>query len=125
MRTDKKKNVDKVTAELVKDPLATEREIADRIGVGHATVNRAKEEVRQGETKDGRIIALTDSDYEILMLGHSEMLDRLKTPEKREKMSTGDLNVTMRESAKRYQDFRGDVTDKDGGLKKLQFEIVN
>ena len=124
-RTDKKKNIDKVAAELAKDPLATEREIAKRTGLGNGTINRSKKELEQTGAKDPRILALTDADYEILALGQREMLDRIQDPQKREKISTSDLNVTMRESAKRYQTFRGNATDENGGATSVVEALRN
>ena len=47
MRTDKKKNIDKVAAAYVANPLATEREIAEVTQVSKSSVNRAKDEMGQ------------------------------------------------------------------------------
>jgi len=46
-RADKKRNIDKVAAELVKNPLQTQREIAKNADLGLGTVNRATKEVEQ------------------------------------------------------------------------------
>ena len=47
MRADKKKSQDKVVAEMLKDPLATEREIAERAGVSNGTAHARIKEIEQ------------------------------------------------------------------------------
>jgi len=123
MRTDKRKNVDKVAAELVKTPLATEREIARRTGLGHSSVHRAKEEVAQVGAGDDRIQHLCDLDFELVYKAGRELLKRVE--EDPDKIGTADMTRIADLSGKRYMLMKGDATDVNGGLKKLQIEIVN
>ena len=51
-RVDKKKNIWKVANILIKNPHATEREIAKKVWIGNWTVNRAKKELEQTGAKD-------------------------------------------------------------------------
>lgn len=120
MRSDKAKNIDKVAAALVKDPLASTREVAEMAGVSNATVSRRQEEVKQSVTKDPRILSVTDTDLEILTLGQREIVRRMKTPEELEKMRTVEISSVTKESAARYTIFRGSATDNEGGLKDTQ-----
>ena len=126
MRTDKRKNVDKVAAELVKTPLATEQEIADRAGLGQRTVSRAKVELAKDGNlfeRDNRIQHLCDLDFELVYKAGRELLKRVE--EDPDKIGTGDLTRIADLSGKRYMLMKGDATDVNGGLKKLQIEIVN
>lgn len=124
-RADKAKNVDKVAAELVKNPLASEREIAKATGVGKSSVNRAKEQVGRGGAsgKDKRIIALTELDYELTYKCMAEQLRRIdRDPEK---INNGDIIRMAEASAKRYSLFRGEATDDRGGLKVSVIDFSN
>lgn len=116
-RADKRRNIDKVAAALVKDPLASTREVAQMAGVSNATVSRRQEEVKQSVTKDPRILSITDTDLEILTLGQREIARRMKTAEELEKMRTVEISSVAKESAARYTIFRGAATDNEGALK--------
>lgn len=121
MRSDKAKNIDKVAAALVKNPLGSVREIAAEAGTHHSTVENLLPEVRQNSpAKDPRILSVTDTDMEILTLGQREIVRRLKTPEELEKMRTVEISSVTKESAARYTIFRGSATDNEGGLKDTQ-----
>ena len=103
-RTDKKRNVDKVTAALAKNPLATEREIAAITNIGKSTVNRAKAEVGQAGAKDNRIVSLTDKDFELMQLIQKRKFERLEDEEK--PVNDNDLNNWDKEAKARYTLFR-------------------
>jgi len=115
-RADKKRNVDKVAAELAKNPLATERELAKETGVSKSAVNRAKKEVGRSGVKDDRIVHLTDKDFELMQLIQSEKERRLY--EEKDKINNCDINRWEETAVKRYTLFRGDATDEKGGAKE-------
>jgi len=117
MRADKKKNKDKVAASLIKNPLQTEKEISEDTGLGMGTVHRAKKEVEKTGKKDDRIISLTDADFEILKLTQKHTKERLEDKDKAKKINARDMTYIGDIAAKRYQIFRGEITDKHGGLK--------
>ena len=123
-RSDKAKNIDKVAAALVKNPLATEKELASDAGIGMGTAHRAKKEVeRTGESmKDSRIVALTDRDMELQELIQARKFKKLI--DEPDKISDGDLNQWDRHSMARLTTLRGSVTDDEGGLKKVDPKIV-
>ena len=116
-RADKRRNIDKVAAALVKNPLATVREAAEIAGVSKTTAAEASKEVGQTRTKDPRILSITDTDLEILTLGQREISRRMKTAEELEKMRTVEISSVAKESAARYTIFRGAATDNEGALK--------
>jgi len=116
-RKDKLRNLDKVTATLVKNPLATQRELAKKIGISRSTVCEALKDIEQTHAKDERIIHLTDEDFIIQRKIQTLKLEKLeKNPDE---ISDADINQWDRHSMQRYQLFRGSITDAEGGLKDL------
>jgi len=114
MRADKATNVDLVASELVKNPLQTERQIAEKLGIDQSTVNRAKQELHNTTSKDIRVVNLTEADYEIQMLIQQRKLKKLY--EDPEKITDGDLNNWDKHSTTRYTLLTGNATDENGGL---------
>lgn len=118
MRADKKTNISKVAKAVLKDPLATQREIADNANVWLWTANRVIAELEQNGTKDERIIWITDTDLSILTIGQREIERRLNDKEEVEKMRTVEISQVIKESTARYSLFRWSATDKEWGLKE-------
>lgn len=125
-RSDKAKNVDKVAAAIVKNPLGSEREIAKMAGVSNATVNRIKEEVKQTVAKDDRVKSLTGKDAQIQSLIATLKLKKLdkaiQLAEEGQKLniSDSDLNSWDKHSAERHMKLVGDATDEKGGMKQIE-----
>lgn len=119
-RADKRRNVDKVAAALVRNPLGSVRELAKDAGIHFTRVGEHKEEVLQRATKDPRILSVTDTDMEILTLAQREISRRMQTAEELEKMRTVEISSVAKESAARYTIFRGAATDNEGALKDTQ-----
>lgn len=118
MRADKKKSLSKVTKELLKNPIQTVREVAEKTWVSKSTVaNYINENMDELGHKNKDIIQITDTDLEILKLWQQEIFNRLQKKEELEKMRTFEIAQTIEKSEKRYQIFRWDVTDKDWWLK--------
>jgi DNA-binding MurR/RpiR family transcriptional regulator len=116
-RSDKARNVDKVIAEIVKNPLQSIREIAEDTGLGKSTVARALIEVGQNGTKDDRIVALTDLDFDLTYVSVKELKRRAEeTPDK---VTTGEFIAMARESGVRFSRLVGDITDGKGGLRPI------
>lgn len=115
-RNDKKRNIDKVTASLLKNPLQTEREVAKDVWIGNWTVHRAKEEMEQTGAKDDRVVNLTDWDFDLMKEIQVEKFRRL-THEK-DKINNSDINKWDETASKRYTLFRWSATGKDWGLKE-------
>jgi DNA-binding transcriptional regulator YhcF (GntR family) len=118
MRADKATNIANVAKELINDPLATQRELADRANVWLWTANRVKQEMEQNGTKDDRIIGITDTDLSILTIGQREIERRLNDKDEVEKMRTVEISQVIKESTARYSLFRGSATDDKWGLKE-------
>ena len=120
MRSDKAKNRAKVIAEVVKDPFATQEEIAERAWIWRTTVHDHLQEL-PNSTKSDKIEKIIEKDLSIVELATEILQDRLqkaKAPETAEdKMSTRDIIASADVSAKRYSLFKWDVTDKDWWLK--------
>lgn len=116
-------NQDKVAAARAKNPLGTQREISKMTGVSQSSVDRIDKQLGQVGSKDPKIISLTDDDFEILQLTQVHTKERLQDAEEAKKISSRDLTYIGDVAAKRYQIFRGEITDKDGGLKNNVKEL--
>lgn len=113
-RADKKTNIDKVTASLVKNPNQTEEQIAKDTWLWQSTVNRAKQEVGKTGYKDDRIINLTDGDFDLMETIQKIKKDRLTNDKE---VNNTDINNWDRQAQARYTLFRWDATDNKGWLK--------
>lgn len=127
IRNDKAKNVAKVLKEVIKDPLLTEREIAEMTWVSKSSVNRAMQEVGQIGAKDDRIVNITDKDFELMNIIQEEKFRRLQ--EEKDRINNTDINKWEETATKRYTLFRWSATWKDWWLKSLSdlsdLELMN
>lgn len=120
IRSDKKKNIAKVTKVALIDPLLNQREVAEIANVWLWTANRIIQELEQTGTKDDRIIWITDKDLKIVRLWLDEIERRLSDKKELKKMRTSEISQVIRENTARYTLFRGNATDKDWGLKNIE-----
>ena len=120
-----KRNIDSIATALIKNPLATNKAVAKAAGVSLRTVERRSHMVAALDSvkKDDRIISLTDDDFKILRLAQGHLKERLTTKETADKIPARDLNYIADVAAKRYAIFRGELTDKEGGLKNPVAEM--
>lgn len=118
-RVDKLKNKAKVLKEVITNPLQTQREIAKKVGKSVWNVNRHIKEVEQSWTKDPRILGITDTDIEIVTLAQQEIYRRMWDAKELKKMRTFEIAQTAEKSERRYQIFRGDITNKEWWLDNL------
>lgn len=117
MRADKKRNLDAVQSEYVKNPLVTQEQVANDLWLWEWTVNRAVKEMEEnGGIKDDRIISLTDWDFDLMVSIQKRKFTRMKDMDI--PVSDNDLNQWDREAKARYSLFRGTVTDPSGWLKE-------
>ena len=114
-RTDKRKNLSKVASEVLNNPLASQREIANNAWIWLWTANRAVKELEQNGTKDPDILMICETDKTNVILWQNELQRRLK--EEADKMKTSDIVQVIQEWTKRYTMFKGNVTDKEWWLR--------
>lgn len=119
MRVDKKKNLEKIAKVVVKNPRATEREIAKATGLWNWTINRLKQEVEQIGAKDDRILTLTNTDFDIVILAQQRIQEKLADEAEMKKTRIGEISNVAKDSAARYTVFRWAVTDENGAMKDL------
>ncbi len=117
MRADKAQSLSKVIEEKLIDPLASQREIAERTGLSVWNVNDKLNELELSEIKDPRILLITNKDLSIVEVGQAEIDRRLRDEEEIKKMRTVEISQVLKESTSRYSLFKGSATDKDGWLK--------
>lgn len=130
MRIDKAKNIKALKAELLKKPLQTEEELADKLWVHRVTVNRLKDEMHEIVTnaKNSDIIEITNEDKLIIQMSQAISRHSLWTIvnkldedpnyvlELREAKTASEI---AKESTARYSLFRWDATDEQGWLKNI------
>lgn len=114
IRSDKKKTMAKVAKEILKNPVASQREIAKKAGVWLWTVSRNTNELEQtgALAKDPRIRAISDDDLHIVKLVQKETIVRLTTPEELAKINALDLNRIWDISIKRHSLIIWKATDE-------------
>ena len=124
-KADGNRSLSLISRALAKKPMATQGEVAKLAGVSVRTVERNIHHVTEyvGLKKDSRIISLTDDDFKILRLAQGHLKERLTNKETADKIPARDLNYIADVAAKRYAIFRGELTDKDGGLKNPVAEM--
>jgi predicted transcriptional regulator len=123
MRTDAAKNLKKVAIEVMKDPLASEQEIANRAGVSQSTVSNKLVELGKIERTKAKV-AIEDADLEIVSLTQSINLERLRDETERAKIKAIELAHIGKISQERYSKFAGENTNNEGGEKEHNFIMV-
>lgn len=127
MRVDKAKKIEKVTEELLKNPLQSVREVANKTWVSKSSVaSYINEDLDKLGQKDEKIISITDTDREIILKAQIIVLDSL---DKHIEISqaSGWLSLQealqasnlAKESTARYTIFRGSATDDKGWLNDI------
>jgi len=77
IRKDKLKNKSKVIKEVLKDPLATQREVAKKAGVGLWTANRILQELEQNGTESQILDGILQNDDKIIALSNGITYDTI------------------------------------------------
>ena len=113
MRADSKTNIVKVAKAVLKDPLASQREIAEETGLSLWNVNDKLNKLEQ--TKDDRIIWLTDKDFELMEMIQRRKFARMNDTDK--PVNDNDMNNWDKEAKARFTLFRWEATDEKGWLK--------
>lgn len=119
-RWDYLKNLKNVSKELIKDPTQTQKVIAKKLGITEACVSEKVKKLETIGQKNDKILYITDKDLEIVYLGQAEIRRRLTDAEELSKMRTYEIASVIEKSERRYQIFRWEVTDKEGGLKNIK-----
>ncbi len=130
MRADAKKNLEKVAKEAIKNPLATGTEIANKTGLSEGSVSTKLKKLKEDGVIDrtSAIIAIEETDLEIVSLAQSVGLNWLKEAGMKQSPSRDDAKVAdqiSNTSQKRYSFLSGKNASDEGGEKKLEFVVVN
>ena len=114
VRSDKKKTMAKVAKAVLKNPTASEREIAKIAGVANWSAHNHMSELEQtwALSKDPRIKAISDADLLIVNLVQAETVKRFQNPEELKKINALDLNRIWDISIKRHSLIIGKATDE-------------
>ncbi len=124
IRTDKLKNKAKIIKEVLKNPLQSQREIAENTWLWKTTVQEHLLDIKA--TKDDRILWVCEKDFEIVKLWQAIIEERLRDKTETDKMRTFEIAQTIEKSEKRYMLFKWDATDKDWWMKQpdVIFQII-
>lgn len=130
-RSDKIKNKAKVIAVKLSNPLASEREVADKAWVSNGTAHALIKDIEQNwaiidNTKIDAIERIIETDKNIVELAQAELQRRIKETPK--DISTRDIIASADTSAKRYSLFKWSATDDEWWLKedqRMTIEIVS
>ena len=125
-RSDKKRNESKVAKVILKNPTASEREIAKLAWVSAGTAHNHKTEIEQSWalSKDPRIRAISDKDLQIVNLVQNETLTRLQDEEQRRAINTLDLNRIGDMSIKRHSLIMWSATDDKWAMKENNLKYL-
>ena len=104
MRVDKKKSIEKIAKVVIKNPRLTQREIAKETGLAKTTVQQNIQELKT--TKDDRIITLTNTDFDIVILAQQRIQEKLLDDQVMNKTSIEKISTVAKDSAARYTVFR-------------------
>ena len=116
-RVDKQKKLIKVTEELIKNPLATTREIEERTGVSRSTVsNYMRSDLDKVWQKSQNIQDLLEIDFACIQLWVNEIKRRLEDKEELKNMRAYEISQVIKDNTARYTLFKGNATDKDWGM---------
>ena len=124
-RKDKLKNKVKVIKSVLKDPLATQQEIADKNWISVWNVNNKLKDIEKS-TKECTIIdKICEQDKEIMQLVNGISLKKIKaiktiievTPELVTTNEVKTLSDIATASTRRYTLFKWDITNDEGWLK--------
>lgn len=115
----------KVLEAKLKNPVASERDIAREVGAGNATIHRDLDSLKQdGALQENNTInAIRDADLEIVTLGQSIILDRFRTPEEIAKVSTRDVSAITKDSQVRSSFLKAEQGDGAKGDNVIQ--VIN
>lgn len=114
VRSDKRKTMAKVAKAVLKNPIASEREIAKIAKVSNWSAHNHLSELEQtwALSKDPRIRAISDTDLQIVDLVQKETIVRLTTPKELAKINALDLNRIWDISIKRHSLIIWKATDE-------------
>lgn len=122
IRKDKVRNKVKVIKEVLKDPLASQDEIAKRSWVSKGTVNNNIQELDQSWLTSETIDRICENDKDLIDLVAWLNLKEIKAIADKWKVSLMDLkaiNDITEKSTKRYTLFKWNITDDEWWLKAL------
>lgn len=121
MRTDARRNLKKVATEVMKDPLASRDKIAERTGLSQGNVSDKLTKLDGRLDRTATVIAIEETDLEIVTLAQSINLERLRDEEERKKIKAMDVAQIAKISQERYSKFAGANTDNEGG----EIQVIN
>lgn len=125
IRSDKKKNIDKVASSVAKNPLQSVRDIAKDTWMGKSTVATHLDNLDNLGQKDDRIHTLTDKDFNCIKLWVEEIERRLENKDELKKLRVTEISQVIKENTARYTLFRWSATDKEWWINKIDVNVFS
>ena len=88
---------------VMKNPTATIRDIAQKLDVPSASVQRYIREYKEADAKDPRVTAILSKDVDIITKAQALIEEKLNDPEQVKRMKATELSALTTESARRYE----------------------
>lgn len=123
MRNDKAKNTAKILSEVIKNPLSTEREIAERTWLSKTTAHNLKWELDQIWPKSDLILEICDLDINLVKKWLKELDRRFSDIEELKNIRAKEISDIARDSAGRYTIFKWSITDPEWWMKFSSREL--
>ena len=95
---------------VMKNPTATIRDIAQKLDVPSASVQRYIREYKEADAKDPRVTSILSKDVDIITKAQALIEEKLNDPEQVKRMKATELSALTTESARRYQMFKSEDT---------------
>jgi len=113
----------KVLKEKLKDPTASQEELAKRVGTSRQTVQRDLKYLGEnGQLKDISVMnAIKDADLEIVIEGQKAIIEKILL--EKDKITARDLSAVTKDSQVRYSFLAGENAKKDGGEKRSLLDL--
>jgi len=118
-RRDSNNNLIKVAKIVLKNPHATERQIAKEANIWNWTAHRQLEYLER--VKSVFIEEVLRADEEIIKLAQDAVRQKLSDPEYIKTARTTELSTVAKDSTARFTLFKGNSTDEEGGLKEPRY----
>lgn len=125
IRSDKAKNISKVLKEVIKDPLQTQRDIAESTWLWLWTVNRNLKEIEQIGTKSEIILDICKLDINLVKKWLLELDRRFSDNDELKQIRATEISQIIKDNSARYTLFSWEATDSKWWMKTSAVDKLN
>lgn len=125
IRSDKAKNISKVLKEVIKDPLQTQRDIAESTWLWLWTVNRNLKEIEQIGTKSEIILDICKLDINLVKKWLLELDRRFSDNDELKQIRATEISQIIKDNSARYTLFSWEATDSKWWMRTSAVDKLN